>query len=74
MAKDETGIPENITPEAAVRMAMERERRAGEFYGHCAATVNDPGVKRLFLFLEAEERRHFELLEREHDRFLTPEN
>ncbi len=74
MAQDDLGIRENITPEEAVRLAIERERRASEFYARCAGLVKDPGVKKLFEFLAAEERRHFDLLEREYDRFVAPEN
>jgi rubrerythrin len=67
-------LDENLTPEAAVKLAMERERRASEFYSRCAATVKDPGVRKLFEFLSAEERRHHDLLEREYERFLAREN
>lgn len=79
MAQDTTRpgdpiIDSNMTPEAAVRMAIEREQRASDFYERCAAVVNDAGVKKLFEFLAAEERRHHELLEREYDRFLAREN
>ncbi len=67
-------LDENLTPEAAVKMAIEREQRANEFYRKSAATVKDPGVRKLFEFLAAEEQRHRELLEREYDRFLAREN
>jgi rubrerythrin len=67
-------VDENITPEAAVKLAMEREQRANEFYRDCAAVVKDPGVKRLFEFLSAEEQRHHDLLQREYERFLAREN
>ena len=74
MAQDDTGVNANITPEEAVRLAIERERRASDFYSQCAAAVRDPGVKKLFEFLAAEEQRHRDLLEREYDRFIAREN
>ncbi len=67
-------VDENLTPEAAVKMAMEREQRANEFYRSCASVVKDPGVRKLFEFLSAEEQRHHDLLQREYDRFLAREN
>lgn len=67
-------VNENLTPEAAVKLAMERERRADEFYRECASIVKDPGVRKLFEFLSAEEKRHHDLLEREYERFLAREN
>lgn len=68
------GIDATMRPDEAVTLAMERERQAREFYLQCAATVADPGVKKMFLFLANEEGRHFELLEREYDRFVAGEN
>ncbi len=73
MAADDKTL-ENIGPEEALAMAIERETRASEFYASCAAKVKDPGVRKLFEFLAAEEQRHHDLLEREYDRFLRPEN
>jgi rubrerythrin len=70
----DVNVDENLTPEAAVKLAMEREQRANEFYRKCAATVKDPGVRKLFEFLAAEEQRHHDLLQRENDRFLAREN
>ncbi len=72
--KDDFGVNENTRPEEAVRIAMERERKAREFYLTCAAIVADPGVKKMFEFLAREEGKHFDLLEREHDRFISGEN
>jgi rubrerythrin len=53
---------------------MDREQKAREFYLTCARIVGDPGVKKMFEFLAREEGKHFELLEREHDRFISGEN
>jgi len=72
--KNEFGVNEHTRPEEAVRIAMERERKAREFYLTCAGIVSDPGVKKMFEFLAREEGKHFELLEREHDRFIAGEN
>ncbi len=73
-AKDDFGVNEHTRPEEAVRIAMERETRARDFYLACAAIVTDPGVRKMFEFLAREEGKHFELLEREHDRFISGEN
>ncbi len=73
-AKDEFGVNEHTRPEEAVRIAMEREKKAREFYLTCARIVSDPGVKKMFEFLAREEGKHFELREREHDRFISGEN
>ena len=72
--KDEFGVNEHTRPEEAVRIAMEREKKAREFYLMCAGIVGDPGVKKMFEFLAREEGKHFDLLEREHDRFISGEN
>ncbi len=71
---DNFGVNANTRPEEAVRIAMERETKAREFYLACAAIVGDPGVKKMFEFLAREEGKHFELLQREHDRFIAGEN
>jgi len=70
----EFGVNESTRPEQAVKLAMEREQKAREFYLKCAGVVGDPGVKKMFEFLAREEARHFELLEREYDRFIAGEN
>ena len=70
----EFGVNESTRPEQAVKVAMEREQKAREFYLKCAEVVGDPGVKKMFEFLAREEARHFELLEREYDRFIAGEN
>ncbi|MFI5142998.1 MAG: ferritin family protein [Thermoanaerobaculales bacterium] len=70
----EFGVNESTRPEQAVKIAMDREEKARQFYLKSAATVADPGVKKMFEFLAREEARHFELLEREYDRFIAGEN
>lgn len=70
----DSGISETMRPEEAVKLAMERERVAQDFYLRCAAVVSDPGVKKMFEFLAREESKHFDLLEKEYDRFIAGEN
>ncbi|HPC82103.1 MAG TPA: ferritin family protein [Thermoanaerobaculaceae bacterium] len=72
--KPDFGVTEQTRPEEAVKLAIERERTAREFYLRCASIVADPGVKRMFEFLAAEEEKHQSLLEREYDRFIAGEN
>ena len=75
MAEDmDIGVTENTKPEEAVRLAMEREQRAREFYLRCAQIAADPGVKKMFEFLAREETKHFDLLEKEYNRFFTGDN
>lgn len=75
MASDaELGVNENTRPEEAVRLAMERENRARAFYLRCAQIVANPGVKKMFEFLAREEEKHFELLEKEYNRFFSGDN
>ncbi|HPW55544.1 MAG: hypothetical protein KA072_10235 [Thermoanaerobaculaceae bacterium] len=73
-AKPDFGVTEQTRPEEAVKLAIERERTAQAFYLRCAAIVRDPGVKKMFEFLAAEEGKHQGLLEREYDRFIAGEN
>jgi rubrerythrin len=73
-SKDEFGVNEHTRPEEAVKVAMQRERTAHDFYMKCASIVQDPGVKKMFEFLAKEETKHFDLLEKEYDRFLAGEN
>jgi rubrerythrin len=72
--KGESGVNEHTRPEEAVRIAMEREKMAREFYLECAGIVADPGVRKMFEFLAKEEAKHYDLLEREYDRFIAGEN
>lgn len=72
--KGEFGVDEHTRPEEAVKIAMEREQKAREFYLMCAGIVGYPGVKKMFEFLAKEEAKHYDLLEREYDRFIAGEN
>lgn len=71
---NELTVNENTGADEAIRVAMERERKARAFYMRCASIVKDPGVRKMFEFLAKEEGRHLELLEKEHDRFIVSEN
>lgn len=73
-SKPDFGVNEQTRPDEAVKLAIERERMAQAFYLRCASIVKDPGVKKMFEFLAAEEGRHQGLLEREYDRFIAGEN
>lgn len=72
--KDQYGIHEGTTPGEALKLAMTREKAANDFYLRCASIVGDPGVKKLFEFLAREETKHFELIEKEYNRFVSGEN
>jgi len=72
--KNDFGINEHTTPGEALQLAMKREKAANDFYMKCASTVGDPGVKKLFEFLAREESKHFELIEKEYNRFVAGEN
>ncbi len=72
--KGSFGVNRNTRPEEAVKIAMKRETAAREFYLACAGVVADPGVKKMFEFLAKEEAKHYDLLEKEYDRFIAGEN
>jgi rubrerythrin len=72
--EEDIGVNEHTRPEEAVRIAMEREKKAHDFYIQCARLAADPGVQKMFQFLAREETKHYELLEREYNRFMAGEN
>jgi rubrerythrin len=72
--KTDFGVNEHTSPGEAIKLAMERERKAHDFYMQCASLVGDPGVRKMFEFLAREETKHFELLEREYNRYIAGEN
>ena len=53
------------TPMDAIRMALEREKHAVRLYEEFAGTAKDEAVKKMFLFLAGEERKHVRLLQDE---------
>jgi len=72
--RDDFGINQHSTPGEALQLAMKREQAAHDFYMKCASVVGDPGVKKLFEFLAREETKHFDLIEKEYNRYVAGEN
>lgn len=66
-------ITEDTSPEEAIRIAIEREKMAYEFYMKAAKIVKFPGGKEMFEFLAKEELHHRELLEKEYDKHIRKE-
>ncbi len=58
-------IDESTTPEEAIRVAIEREKAAYEFYSKAAKIAKYPGTKEMFESLAKEELRHRRMLEEE---------
>jgi rubrerythrin len=52
-------------PLDAIRMALEREKKAHQGYIEYARTASPAEIRDLFLFLAEEEKKHAELLTRE---------
>jgi rubrerythrin len=58
-------IDETTTPQEAIRVAIEREKAAHEFYSKAAKIAKYPGTKEMFESLAKEELRHRRMLEEE---------
>ena len=58
-------IDERTTPEEAVRVAIEREKAAYEFYIRAAKLAKYPGTREMFESLAQEELDHRRRLEEE---------
>jgi rubrerythrin len=58
-------IDETTTPEEAIRIALEREKAAYEFYSKAAKLAKYPGTREMFESLAKEELRHRRMLEEE---------
>lgn len=58
-------IDETTTPEEAIRIAIEREKAAYEFYSKAAKIAKYPGTREMFESLAKEELRHRRMLEEE---------
>lgn len=52
-------------PIDVIRMALEREKHAVRLYEEFAGTSKDETVRRMFLFLAGEEKKHVKLLQDE---------
>ena len=61
-------IDETTTPQEAVRLAIEREKTAQDFYAKAARLAKYPGTKQMFEFLAKEETKHLKLLQAELDK------
>jgi len=58
-------IDETTTPEEAIRVAIEREKAAYEYYSKAAKIAKYPGTKQMFESLAKEELQHRRMLEEE---------
>lgn len=58
-------IDQTTTPEEAIRIAIEREKAAHEFYSKAAKIAKYPGTKEMFESLAREELKHRRMLEEE---------
>lgn len=61
-------IDESTTPQEAVRLAIEREKTAHDFYSKAAKIAKYPGTKQMFDFLAQEEAKHLKILQAELDK------
>lgn len=61
-------IDDSTTPQEAVRLAIERERTAFDFYSKAAKIARYPGTKQMFEFLAQEETKHLKILQAELDK------
>ncbi len=61
-------IDDTTTPQEAVRLAIEREKTAHEFYAKAAKIAKYPGTRQMFEFLAQEEMKHLRLLQAELDK------
>ena len=57
----------------AWRLAMQREKDAGEFYARMAQSADDEAIRSLFQMLETQEKEHYALLEGEYRRLFEPD-
>ena len=55
-------------------IAMDIEKRGGEFYKKAANQTEDPGAKELFEYLAREEEAHYKALEAMHTYLMDPES
>lgn len=62
------------TPMEVIRMALEREKDAVQYYKEYATTAQDPGIRAMFQYLVEEEVKHVKLLSEEIDKQTLQEN
>jgi len=58
-------IDDSTTPEEAIRIAIQREKAAYEFYSKAVKIAKYPGTKQMFESLAKEELKHCRILEEE---------
>ncbi len=58
-------IDETTTPQEAIRLAIQREKAAYEFYTKAAKIAKYPGTREMFESLAKEELNHRQILEEE---------
>lgn len=61
-------VDADLTPLEALRLALNREEAAEEFYVSTAKRVKDEGTRKMFTFLAGEERKHQRLIQDEIDK------
>ena len=61
------------TVQEALKIAIEREKSAYEFYKKASEIVKDPGARNMFSFLAEEEVKHIKMLEDEYDKNILQE-
>ncbi|MEJ2366901.1 MAG: ferritin family protein [Acidobacteriota bacterium] len=67
-------IDPNMMPIDILRMALEREKEAYEFYSEAARISSHAPSKNTFLEMAAEEKRHIHQIEEELDRYFQGDN
>ncbi len=65
MIQEEGMIDESTTPQEAIKIAIEREKAAYEYYSKAAKMAKYPGTKEMFESLAREESEHRRVLEEE---------
>ena len=67
-------LTNDTRPEEALRIAMDREKAAIEFYTRASQIVKETSTSKMFKQLAREEEVHLKRLQEEYDKFVMPEN
>lgn len=62
------------TPVDVLKMALEREKDAVQYYKEYALTAENPSIKEMFQFLVEEEKGHVKMLQEELEKEVYQEN
>jgi rubrerythrin len=62
------------SPIDVLRMALEREKDAVQYYKEYATTATEPAIREMFAFLVEEEVKHVQLLQAEVEKEVYQEN